>query len=134
MCVCCSILPEKKMPATHQPRRIATSIFWSVLLSSDIKQIMPSPMQFARALVRTHSILFSKGVLSLTTTTTYVHLCTMLHYNSWGSPHTSQISHLLLYPSLWLLVPRLSSQLCHCFLIQLAFEWSAISLRNGFKI
>ena len=27
-----------------------------------------------------------------------------------GSPHTSQISHLILYPSLWLLVPGLSSQ------------------------
>ena len=33
-----------------------------------------------------------------------------------GSPHTSQISHLLLYPSLWLLVPGLSSHSsCNCF-------------------
>ena len=33
-----------------------------------------------------------------------------------GSLHTSQISHLLLYPSLRLLVPGLSSHFCHCFL------------------
>ena len=38
-----------------------------------------------------------------------------------GSPHTSQISHLLPYPSLWLLVPGLNSQLLPLFPIQLAF-------------
>ena len=36
-----------------------------------------------------------------------------------GSLRTSQISHLLLYPSLWLLVPGLSSQFCHYFLYNL---------------
>ena len=35
-----------------------------------------------------------------------------------GSPFTSQISHLLLRPSLWLLVPGLSSQFLPCFPIQ----------------
>ena len=41
-----------------------------------------------------------------------------------GSLHTSQISHLLLYPSLWLLVPGLSSQFLPYFPIQPAFEVS----------
>ena len=31
-----------------------------------------------------------------------------------GPLHTSQISHLLLYPLLWLLVPGLSNHFCHC--------------------
>ena len=33
-----------------------------------------------------------------------------------GSLHSSQINHLLLYPSLWLLVPGLSSHFHYCFL------------------
>ena len=41
-----------------------------------------------------------------------------------GSPHTSQISHLLLYLSLWPLVPGLSSQFLPLFPIQLAIEVS----------
>ena len=45
-----------------------------------------------------------------------------------GPPHTSQISLLLLYPSLWLLVPGPSSQFLHYILyVQPAF-------RNGYKI
>ena len=39
-----------------------------------------------------------------------------------SSTHTSQISHLLLYPSLWLLDPGLSSQFLPYFPIQPAFE------------
>ena len=35
------------------------------------------------------------------------------------SKGSSQISHLLLHSSLWLLVPGLSSQFCHCFLYTL---------------
>ena len=31
-----------------------------------------------------------------------------------GSPHTSQISQWLLYPSLWLLISGLNSHFCHC--------------------
>ena len=47
-------------------------------------------------------------------------------YHAWcrGSPHTSQISHLLLYPSLRLLVSGLSSQFLPYFPIQPAFEVS----------
>ena len=41
-----------------------------------------------------------------------------------GSLHTSRISHLLLYPSLWLLVPGLSSQFLPLFPIQPAFNVS----------
>ena len=37
-----------------------------------------------------------------------------------GALCTSQISHLLLYPSLWLLVPGLSSHFCHCYLVEMA--------------
>jgi hypothetical protein len=44
-----------------------------------------------------------------------------------GSPHTSQISHLLLYPSLWLLVPGLSSQFCHYFLYNLLLRAALVS-------
>ena len=50
-----------------------------------------------------------------------------------GSLHTSQISHLLLYPSLWLLVPGLSSQFLPLYAIQTAFN-VRIFLRNGYKI
>ena len=39
-----------------------------------------------------------------------------------GSLHTSQISHLLFYPSLWLLVPGLSSQFLPLFPVQPAFN------------
>ena len=42
-----------------------------------------------------------------------------------GSPHTSQISHLIVYPSLWLLVPGLSSQYLSLFPIQVAFDVSS---------
>ena len=42
-----------------------------------------------------------------------------------GFLHTSQISHLLLYPLLWLLVPGLSSQFLPLFPIQLAFDVSS---------
>ena len=42
---------------------------------------------------------------------------------SQGSLHTSQISHLLLYPSLWLLVSGLSSQFCHYFLYNLLIRF-----------
>ena len=41
-----------------------------------------------------------------------------------GSLHTSQISHLPLYPSLWLLVPGLSSQFLPLFPVQPAFNVS----------
>ena len=64
-----------------------------------------------------------------------LHMCTCVQvYRVWlcrnvvvarGSLHTSQISHLLLYPSLWLLVPGLSSQFCHYFLYNL-FLMSAV--------
>ena len=42
-----------------------------------------------------------------------------------GSLHTSQISHLLLYPSLWLLVPGFSSQFLPVFPIQPSFNVSS---------
>ena len=41
-----------------------------------------------------------------------------------GSLHASQISHLLLYSALWLLVPASSSQFLPLFLLQPAFEIS----------
>ena len=44
-----------------------------------------------------------------------------LVYITRGSPLTSQISHLLLHPSLWLLVSRLSSQVLPHFPTQPAF-------------
>ena len=43
-----------------------------------------------------------------------------------GSLHTSQISHLLLHPSLRLLVPGLSSHFCHCFLYNLLLRYVAL--------
>ena len=64
----------------------------------------------------------------------YIH---MYYMQAWGSLHTSQISHLLLYPSLWLLLSGLSSQFFAitsytiCLYCQ---QWSAISLSNGYKI
>ena len=42
----------------------------------------------------------------------------ILHVLYKGSPHTSQIIHLLLYPSLWLLVPGLCSQFLPLFPIE----------------
>ena len=54
-----------------------------------------------------------------------------------GSLHTSQISHLLLKPSLWLLVPGLSSHFCHSFLYNWVIQgqhWSVVSLGNDYKI
>ena len=41
----------------------------------------------------------------------------MLSHPNVRIPYTlvSQISHLLLYPSRWLLVPGLSNHFCHCF-------------------
>ena len=66
-----------------------------------------------------------------------------------GSPHTSQISYLLLWPSLGLLVLGQSSHFRHCFLNNLlltsvparAYWWSispwyksVISLKGGYKI
>ena len=45
-----------------------------------------------------------------------------MHDTLRDSLHTSQISHLLLYPSLWLLVPGLSSQFLPLSPIQLDFE------------
>ena len=42
-----------------------------------------------------------------------------------GSLHSSQISHLLLYPSLWLLVPGLSSHFHYCFLYNHFFKVNA---------
>ena len=44
-----------------------------------------------------------------------------------GSLHTSQISHLVLYPSLWLLVPGLSSHFCHYFLYNLLLRSTPVS-------
>ena len=41
-----------------------------------------------------------------------------------GSLHTSQISHLLLFPSLWLLAPGSCSQFLPLFPLQPAFEIS----------
>ena len=46
----------------------------------------------------------------------------LLQYNYRGSLLTSQISHLLLYPSLWLLFPGLSSQFLPLFPLQPAFK------------
>ena len=46
----------------------------------------------------------------------------LVMYNIRGSLHTGQISHLLLYPSLWLLVPGSSSQFLPLFHLQLGFE------------
>ena len=58
-----------------------------------------------------------------------------------GSLHTGQISHLLLYPSLWLLVLGLSSHICYCFLYNLLLRsvlasdyWPVISLGNDYEI
>ena len=58
------------------------------------------------------------------------------YYNHWsiilrGSLHTSRIGHLLLYPSLQLLVPGLSSQFLPYFPIQPAFEISTGRLDFG---
>ena len=44
-----------------------------------------------------------------------------------GSLHTSQNSHLLLYPSLWLLALGLSSHFCHCFLYNLLLRSTLVS-------
>ena len=41
-----------------------------------------------------------------------------------GSLHTSQISHFLLYPSLWLIVSGLNSHFCHCSPLQTSFKIS----------
>ena len=53
-----------------------------------------------------------------------------------GIPYTlaNLISHLLLYPSLWLLVPGWSSYFCYYFLDTCLEQWAAISLGNGYKI
>ena len=49
-----------------------------------------------------------------------------------GIIHTGSLhsSHLLLYPSLWLLVPGLSGHFCHFFFKTLAFELSSIVTRK----
>ena len=44
-----------------------------------------------------------------------------------GSLHTSQVSHLLLYLSLWLLFPGLSSHFCYCFLYNLVLRSALVS-------
>ena len=51
--------------------------------------------------------------------------CTLL---SRGSLHTSQVSNLLLYPSLWLLVPEQSSHFSHCFLYNLLLRSALVSV------
>ena len=51
--------------------------------------------------------------------------------------HISQNSHLLLYPSLWLLVPGLSSHFCYYFFYNLLLRSAIITiicLRSGYKI
>lgn len=55
-----------------------------------------------------------------------------------GSLHTSQISNLLLYPSLWLPVPGLSSQFRHYLQYSLLFNFtfqqlSVIPIISGYK-
>ena len=50
----------------------------------------------------------------------YVHVQCMCMCR--GSPHTSQNSHLLLHPSLWLLVPGLSSHFLHYILCTLYIQ------------
>ena len=58
----------------------------------------------------------------------YVKVSTYHNYvnaYSRGSPHTSQISYLLLYPSLWLLVPGLSSHFLPLLPLQPAFNVSS---------
>ena len=57
-----------------------------------------------------HTSLFSKVRV------TVVPECTF--YNMQMFLHTSQITHLLLYPSLWLAVLRLSSHFCYCSSLQ----------------
>ena len=47
-----------------------------------------------------------------------------------GSLHTS---HLLMYPSLWLLVPGLSSHFCHCFLYNQLLRSTLVSNIFGEK-
>ena len=47
-----------------------------------------------------------------------------------GSPHTSQISQWLVYPSLWLVISELNIRFCHCLLYKLLLRYqhrSAIS-------
>ena len=62
-----------------------------------------------------------------------VYQSTAAGYGEWmllsrcrGSPHTSQISQWLLYPSLWLRISGLNSHFRHCFLYKLL---SAVSLK-----
>ena len=50
-----------------------------------------------------------------------------IHVHTRGSLHTSQTSHLLLYPSLWLLVPGLSSHFCCYFLYNLLLKSVQVS-------
>ena len=46
-----------------------------------------------------------------------------MYMHNQGPPHTSQNSHLLQYPSLWLLVPRLSR---HCVLYTTCYDVSSV--------
>ena len=67
------------------------------------------------------------GVLPLGAWTMWLQwgeLCSQPPYTVGGSLHTSQISHLLLYPLLWLLVSGLSSRFLPYFPIHPAFEVS----------
>ena len=105
----CSSLPATLTDTTSFSSTLTTTLRTSLIFSASL-----------RATVSCY--LVSSYVISLCTCytiTSKVMKSDKMGDSSRGSPHTSQISHLLLYPSLWLLVPGLSSQFCHTFLYNL---------------
>ena len=64
-------------------------------------------------------IIFTNASIYVQHIILYVHTC-----QGFPNPHTSQNSHLLLYPSLWLLVPGPSSQFLQYILYATCFNVS----------
>ena len=94
-------------------------------------------------LERLHTCTHTNGTLYGVSVCKYVSMHTILilclsNGSCRSSLHTNQISHSLLYPSLWLLVHGLSSQFFFAIISYTTDfwcqHWSAISFRNSYKI
>ena len=82
-----------------------------VLLHACFSVVSPIPFLLAAIFFPGHPYIGSTTVLP----DTYIHMhAYMIHVR--GSPCTSKISHLLLYLSLWLLVPGPSGQCLHSYI------------------
>ena len=102
-------------------RERGITTIWLPIITSKQPTCSTCGFMHQKALKLMNVVVFIRAVGGVLTpcVTLCVHVCMYVCDMGRGSLHTSQISHLLLYPSPWLLVPELSSQFLP---IQLAFD------------